>query len=165
MKFLLPVLAVLIISSCKKPEEYPIEPVITFKSISTSRNAQGFDQKMYVVLNFTDGDGDIGYLTSGLNDPIFDDPNSPYYNNYVADIFRMENGNWVPYPTILPLAGRLPYITPEGKNKAVKGEIVCEFAVPLQAHQDTFRLDVFIYDRGLHKSNTVSTDPFILNTQ
>lgn len=158
-------LIALIIASCKKPDEFPIVPVITYKEIYTSRNAQGFDQKITVVLSFTDGDGDVGYKATGQNDPIFDDPTSQYYNNYIAKLFQFTNGTWVEYPTILPLGGRLPYLTPTGKNKTLKGDISCDIDVPPQSLQDTFRLDVFIYDRALHQSNTVTTSAIILNSQ
>jgi hypothetical protein len=67
--------------------------------------------------------------------------------------------------TIVPLGGRLPYLTPIGKNKALKGEISCAVDVPLHANQDTFRLDIFIYDRALHQSNFVTTSEIVLSTQ
>ena len=166
------ILTGIVILACKKPDEFPLEPVITFKSISSLQNLQGYDEKISVVLGFTDGDGDIGYKNRGENDAIFDDPNSIYYNNYFVTYSLFRNGVWstvsttVPIlPPIDPIAGRLPYITPNGKNKSLKGEISCDIDVPLQATQDTFRLDLFIYDRSLHKSNIITTTEFILNTQ
>lgn len=166
MKYLIIILlSAFALSSCKKPDEFPVIPAVTYKSIYSSRNAQGYDDKLTVLLDFTDGDGDVGYKDPGLNDPIFDDPNSQYYNNYVANLFQYKNGVWISYPTILPLGGRLPFLTPETKNKSIKGEIACDFDVPLQATQDTFRLEVFIYDRALHQSNKVNTDAIILTTQ
>jgi len=164
MKYLSVVLVFLALS-CKKPDEYPIEPIISFKSIYSLQNASGIDQKMTVLLDFTDGDGDIGYKPVGENGAIFDDPNSQYYNNYSATLFQFNDGAWEEYTTVLPLGGRLPYLTPEGKNKAMKGEIACDFDVPPNAVQDTFRLDVFIYDRALHKSNVVTTAAIVLTTQ
>jgi hypothetical protein len=163
--FLLLFFIALFESSCKKPDEFPDEPVITYKDIYSTRNAQGYDQKMTVLLNFTDGDGDVGYREVGQNGSIYDDPNSQYYNNYVAKLFQFTNGNWTEYPTILPLGGRLPYLTPFGKNKTLKGEISCDVDVPLHAVEDTFRLEIFIYDRALHKSNVATTSEIVLNTQ
>jgi hypothetical protein len=153
------------VSSCRKPDEFPIEPVITFKSIFSTKNALGYDEKMTVLLDFTDGDGDVGYRPVGQNDPIFDDPTSPYYDNYVAKLFQYKNNTWSEYPTVLPLGGRVPYLTPLGKIKTLKGEISCEFDVPPACVSDTFRLDIFIYDRAFHKSNTITTSAIILNTQ
>ena len=158
------IIIILCITSCRKPEEFPIEPVITYKDIYTIRDTSEFDEKIKVIINFTDGDGDVGYRVNGQNDSIFDDPNSQYYNNYIAKLFQFKSGNWVEYPTILPLGGRLPYLTPVGKNKALKGEITCDIDVPPQSANDTFRFDIFIYDRSLHQSNTVTTSAIILKT-
>ncbi len=163
--FYLSIIIALAFSSCRKPDEFPVEPVITFKNIYSTKNAQGHDQKITVILSFTDGDGDIGYKDQGQNDPIFDDPASQYYDNYVAKYFQFKNGAWVEYPTRSPLGGRLPYLTPIGKNKTLKGDISCYIDVPIPSIKDTFRLDIFIYDRALHKSNTVTTPEIVLTTQ
>ena len=158
----------MIISSCRKPDEFPVEPIITFKSVSTIQNLQGYDAKIIVVLGFTDGDGDIGYKQPGENDPIFDDTTSIYFSNYFARYSILRNGVWLTTESpILPprdsLEGRIPYLTPDSKNKSLKGEISCEFFTPFFAIQDTFRLDLYIYDRSLHKSNVVTTAEFIIN--
>jgi hypothetical protein len=159
------VILIIFSAGCKKPDQYPNEPVIVYKDIYSTRNSLGFDQKLTIVLNFTDGDGDVGYRDIGKNGATYDDPSSPYYNNYVATYYKYTNGAWVEFPTIVPAGGRLPYLTPVGKNKTLKGEIQCDVDVPLNADEDTFRIDIFIYDRALHKSNIVTTSDFILNTQ
>lgn len=153
------------ISSCRKPDEFPVQPVITYKSIFATQNAQGFDDKVTVLLDFTDGDGDVGYKPLGENGSPYDDPASQYYDNYVAKLFQFKDTAWVEYPTVLPLGGRIPYLTPQGKIKTLKGEIACDFDVPPAAALDTFRMDIFIYDRSFHQSNTVTTTAFVLNTQ
>src|SRR5436853_28870 len=100
----------LIFSSCKKPVEYPNEPVISFKSIYTERNASGIDTKLYVLLDFTDGDGDIGYNDVGLNDAIYDDPLSPYYNNFKVKTYHYDNGVLV--NDTIDLSARMLDVTP-----------------------------------------------------
>jgi hypothetical protein len=65
---------VLVAISCKKPDQFPDTPVITYKDIYSTRNSQGYDTKMTVLLNFTDGDGDVGYKDIGQNGPLYDDP-------------------------------------------------------------------------------------------
>src|SRR4051812_458555 len=86
------------IVGCKKPDQFSEIPSIDFKTIYTLKDVQGYDTACYVVINFTDGDGDIGYhsVESHLNDPEFDDPVSPYYNNYQVKSYRRENGVWGP---------------------------------------------------------------------
>jgi hypothetical protein len=165
--YIILLLLVIAFGSCKKPETFPIEPVITFKSIYTTQNSLNYDATMFVLLDFTDGDGDIGYNDAGLNDAIFDDPNSIYYNNFKVKTYQWKNGTWFsghPWDTI-DLSARIPYITPLVSNKTLKGEIKRELPLPPHAVNDTFKFEIFIYDRGLHKSNVVTTDPIILNTQ
>ena len=155
--------------SCKRPDEFPIIPVISFKSISISKDTLGFDNKITLLLNFTDGDGDVGYYDNGQNDSIFDNPKSPYYDNYIVTYFLLKDGVWVSdalpiIPPLLQPGGRLPYLTPKGKNKSLKGEITCYIDPPVGAINNTFRMDIFIYDRSLHKSNIITTPDFILTT-
>lgn len=165
-KNFLPALAftVLSIFACKKPDEFPLVPAIEFKSIYTTKDAQGFDRRVFVTISFTDGDGDIGYHSreSGKNDAIFDDPTSQYYNNFIVKTLILRNGLWNSIDT--PISARVPYLTPEGPNKALRGEIVREFTVPIPLVQDTLRYEIFIYDRSLNKSNTITTTSVILNT-
>lgn len=163
--FYLSILIALAASSCKKPDEFPIEPIITFKDIYSSQNAQGFDENITINLSFTDGDGDVGYKDIGQNDAIFDDPTSEYYRNYQATLFQLVNGAWVERPSITGFGGRLPYLTPTVKNKSLKGDISCDIFLSSLAVEDTFRFDVFIYDRSFHKSNIVSTAAIFLNVQ
>jgi hypothetical protein len=152
MKYLrfLPIILALVLSfyGCKKPDEFPIIPSIEFKSIYSTRNFLGYDQNVMVTISFTDGDGDIGYYSreSGLNDPIFDDPSSQYYNNFIVKTFILQNGIWNTIDT--PVSARLPYLTPEGPNKGLRGEIQRELSVPVPLNNDTLRYEIFIYDRA-----------------
>lgn len=165
-------MATMVFSSCKKPDEYPIIPSIEFKQIYSARDTGGYDENVITVISFTDGDGDLGYYTaeSGKNDPIFDDPNSEYYYNYHVIKWQKENGVWsidslADNGEKLNLGGRLSYMTPSGKNKALKGEIKQTVAIDVALQNDTFRYDIFIYDRALHKSNVVRTDEIVLTTR
>jgi hypothetical protein len=152
---------VLMLAACKKPDEYPIIPAINFNSMFKTDNGQGIDQQLSVVLDFTDGDGDIGYRSSD-----YTDPTSEYYNNYKASFYKFSSGSWTLVPTGTLMQGRIPYLTPDGKNKTLKGQIQCDFLLAgLTATNDTFRLEVFIYDRALHKSNSITTPAITLKTQ
>ena len=99
----------LALTSCKKPEEYPLEPSITFRDLVVYKNTQGWDDFVRVNISFTDGDGDIGYKEPGQNDPIFDDPSSPYRLNYIGTYSLLRNGVWVYVNTadpVIPLEAR-----------------------------------------------------------
>ena len=72
------------------------------------------------------------------------------------------NGVWNTIDT--PVSSRIPYLTPDGKNKALKGDILRELNLPFPLLNDTMKYDIFIYDRALHQSNTITTPEFIFNT-
>lgn len=158
-------LAVLAVAACKKPVEYPIEPIIAFKSIEVGQAADGYDERVFVTITFTDGDGDIGYYPreSGRNDWIFDDPSSQYYNNYIVKTYIRDAGAWREDTT--NVSARLPYMTPEGAIKALKGEITRELTLPPLLNRDTLQYEIFIWDRMLHKSNVIVTTPIVVSTR
>lgn len=162
----------IMLSACKKPDEYPIIPAIEFKEIYGERDSSGFDASAVVVITFTDGDGDLGYYSpeSGKNDPIFDDPNSEYYTNYKVTKYQLINNVWQKDSLAdngepLNLNGRMFYMTPSGKNKALKGEIRHSIAIDVGLSSDTFKYDIYITDRALHKSNVITTAPVVLTTR
>ena len=143
MKYFIAFFLVLSLASCKKPDEYPIIPAISFVNYFTTQNAQGLDDKLSIVLDFTDGDGDIGYKDVGQNGAPFDTNGSEYYNNYKGSFYKYTAGTWTLIPTGTLLQGRLPYLTPDSKNKSLKGQIQCDFLLlGLVANMDTFRMEV-----------------------
>jgi len=161
-------ISALAFNACKKPLEYPIIPAIDFKRLESVKDANGKDQALLVTIGFTDGDGDIGYFSpeSGLNDPIFDfpaDATNPYYTNFKVKTYHLINNVWT--IDTVDLSARIPYLTPTGSNKALKGEIQRELPLNIGLVNDTFYYEIFIYDRGLHASNTVKTTNVVLNTQ
>lgn len=165
IRLLLSVFFVTAFFACKKPIEYPLEPVISFKSIAISQDAGGYDSKVFVTISFTDGDGDLGYYPreSGRNNPLFDDPASPYYNNFIVTTYIKRSGTWITDTT--NVSARLPYMTPEGANKALKGDIERELTLPPSLTLDTLKYDIFIWDRALHQSNTITTSEFVVSTR
>ena len=157
--------ALITMLSCKKPTEYPLEPILTFKSVYVKQDVPGIDSKVYVTISFTDGDGDIGYYPreSGQNASVFDDPSSPYYNNFIVKTWIRRSGTWTEDTT--NVSARLPYMTPQGVNKALKGDIQRELTLPPQLNSDTLKYDIYIWDRSFHKSNTVTTSPVVVTTR
>jgi hypothetical protein len=165
LKRFLYIASLFLVFACKKEVEYPVEPIIRFESIEVEQDADGYDQKVYVTISFTDGDGDIGYYPreSGQNAWIFDDPASQYYNNYIVKTSLLRSGSWIVDTT--NVSARLPYMTPEGAIKALKGEIRRELTLPPALVSDTLQYEIFIWDRALHKSNVVTTPAIVVNTR
>src|SRR5205823_1110986 len=116
-------------------------PALTFKSLDFTQTNPGVS--FTLVASFTDGDGDIGYHREGGNGAIFDSTYSPYYSNFNITLFRFKNGMWtdtihfyyppfnlVTYDTLVTFETRIPYLTPDGKNKGLKGDIYSTHDLP-----------------------------------
>lgn len=153
--FLLLIAAFLI--SCSKKEEYPIIPEIEFLGMTKLYDPvlQRYDRGV-LDISFKDGDGDIG---------LFENQTEPPYNFYVK-YFELQNGSEtrvVIYDTN-EFNARIPVLTPSGSVKAIKGEIEDTLNIfNMLSPFDTIKFEVYLVDRELHKSNTVSTGWFLRN--
>lgn len=160
---------IILLSSCLKPESYPIEPVLSDAYFVDNGDSTGV-----VTVTFTDGDGDIGLREKDTVDPY--SPGTYFYYNYYLEYYEYMNGNWVRgtadpngnnFPTADPVtfAFRLEDITPEGKNKALKGQI----SVTLEPYyfntnsesSDSIKYAITLIDKAQNISNTIETDPII----
>ena len=167
-----------IFSGCGHEDVYPLIPALEFKNITQGsyNNLKTFT----LTATFTDGDGDIGYFQDRPNDPEFDDTLSQYYYNFVLQLQVSKNGVWkdtvIMYvdeniDSILTdndttyyndlISTRLPYLTQDGQNKGLKGDIDKTGFFPLPI-ADTIRFRAFIYDRAKHKSNEIYTPGFFI---
>lgn len=156
----------LIFNSCKKGEQFPVEPAIKFKSLEKFSDANGVDTALVLSITFTDGDGDIGLKAEDVNPPY--DPGSEFYYNLYATYFIEQSGVFVPLPVSAVNGYRIPYIENNSSNKAISGEIKIDLEIlglNLIAPEGNFRFEVYIYDRALHKSNVITTDPIYLKNQ
>lgn len=166
---ILSLLVILVSISCKKYEEYPPEPVLEFSDFLILRDTAGIDQRGILKMTYTDGDGNIG-----LNDS---DTVAPYDYNLFIKYFELQRGvfkeiflvtpNYINDSTVIydtaTFNGRIPILTPAGKNKAIRGEIEDTLFInnPLSPY-DTIKFEIYIVDRDLNKSNTISTPPIIV---
>lgn len=153
--FLVFVFAILIFSACKDATEYPIEPVISFKSLTAETDANGNTSSATLVISFTDGDGDVG-----------SDESSALDNFFVTGFLKINNV-WteIVFPDSSTLNGRIETLTPDGRNKSIRGDISFQTtAFPLHQTNRPMRYEVYLYDRALHRSNTVTTSEIIVTT-
>jgi len=152
--------ALVFFTGCKKADEYPIEPVITFKSLTTTKDEQGRDHYAVVEISFTDGDGDIGIDDSEINIPPF---TGEYANNVHINYYFYDNGIWTSDSQYNDV-GRIRVITPEGNQKAIRGDIKKETISLPPLDTLLVRFEVYIYDRALHKSNIITTPEIVVTT-
>lgn len=180
MKYLLKysaalLLLALLVSGCREEPNYPDEPAISFDRVDQytyTKNRITFDS-LVVVVDFTDGDGNLGLrrTPTGNSDPDFQPPfdqTSPYFNNFFANLQIKRGSIYVPYPfpvTSLNLNGRFPRLSTDDQDETLEGEIrytLTNFSNDIFDPRDTVRFEIYIYDRALNKSNVVYSDDVVL---
>lgn len=172
LRLILSLVIVLTGISCRRIEDFPPEPVISFLDFEKIFNVTDsiYDQGI-LKFEFTDGDGDLG-LAKGDTFPPFN-PGSKYYYNLIIDFYELRNGveTYVPitfynqeteqYDTVY-LSARIPLLTPRGSNKALIGEIHDTlFIYNYLSDYDTLFFKFRIVDRALNESNEERT-PYIV---
>jgi len=140
---------ILVPISCKKIQQLPPEPVISFTGFSMfdSTTILGNTHKAGILeFHFEDGDGDIG-----LAQPYPDDPN-PDTTNLTFFVYKKGNGLFnEPSDTI---GYRIPYIERIGQNQVLKGTIQITFLYIGYLNSDTIFYEFFLEDRAGNISNT-----------
>ncbi len=140
------VVSALGMQGCLETESYPVEPAIL------STNLTVMTDSLLVEVEFTDGDGDIGFMeedTAGFNLLV------EYYE------WNFNSGEWEQGVNLLgePIAfnARIPNITPTGRNKSLKGlireTIEPPYFNPLSVYSDTIKYRVKLIDRALRESS------------
>lgn len=159
-------MAVMIGTGCLRTEEYPPEPMITFDGfmLVDSVDQLGNENTYCIVtIGFTDGDGDVGLRESDTTGRFH--PDSLYYHNLLVDYYEWNDttGSFELIDDLdLSFSARIPYLTPEGKNKTLKGEIVYDMNVSFTG-SDTIRFDFRLVDRSFTESNLVESPAVIIN--
>ena len=149
-------------SACLETVEYPPEPIISFDryELIDSTDALG-NAVTYctVYIGFTDGDGDLGLLPSDTIGPYHVD--SLYHNNLWVDYFENRDGGLTEIIQEPSYSGRIPYLTPPGQNKQLKGTIRYVMDVSYRS-SDTLQFDFRLVDRALRVSNRESSPIIVL---
>ena len=145
-------------AACVSPPDYPIEPNITFLSLSknTMRQGQlGNEDSLFVTFSFTDGDGDLGNSGQAGKDSI--------------NIFLTDKRTNTPAEERF----RLPLVPEQGAGNGISGEITlllfttcCNVLPPCEPSTtkpiDTLVYEIYIKDRAGHSSNKIQTSPIYL---
>jgi len=118
---------IVLTTGCKQDVIYPIIPSIKFKDYSIQKSVLGKDSALKLTISYTDGDGDLGLKQEDINPP-FDSGSIYYYNMYVY-YYELIGNKWSQV-TINDFSNdtirfkyRIPYLTPNADNKAIKGDI------------------------------------------
>jgi hypothetical protein len=137
-------------SACLKKQSASPIPVIEFKDFQSNKDTAN------LLINFIDGDGDIG-LTQNDTVP----PNN--YNCFITYLEK-QNGVWVRRQLPLDFNYRIPVVNTGKKDKKIKGEIKIAlkpfYYDPFSAF-DTIKYEIYIVDKALNKSNVILTPEIV----
>ena len=143
-----------IISSCQKPVEYPIIPAIAFKELYSVPFTSSIGGTVYMTMSFTDGDGNVGL---GQKDTLY-----PYKYNLYVTLYTKQKGVFSKYifsDSTSNFNARIPILNANSPNKTLKGDILYKMDF---LTVDTCKMDVYIVDRDMNKSNVVTTPEFVI---
>lgn len=146
-----------ILCACTKSPDFPPEPTIEFKQIINNTIQQAQDSA-FVTINFTDGDGDIGFFDN-IQD-IFLIDTRPSQNGAITALF-------------------MPLVPELGSENGISGEIrfpIITCCVPPpgfagcqpvtdafpEYQRDTVIYEMYIEDRAGNRSNTITLEPIFL---
>ena len=146
------------LTGCVKEEQYPVIPEIGFQSYATYTSIDGKDSLGLVTIWYKDGDGNIGLYPSDTVEPL-------KYNFYLKFLQQID-GQMVevqPVDTNVNFNARIPILTPNGRNKNIKGEITMTLELYFASQilkSDVIAFEIYIKDRGQNKSNVVTSPSF-----
>jgi hypothetical protein len=172
--FYFSVVLVVALYSCKKETTpAPAPPVISYGDFAISSGTRAL-----LTINFSDADGDIG-LNQSDTIGFYAKNTVGYYDFYMRYYYWSKNFNkfmpyYFPWSTSnnyidsAIVTYRIPFVTNNTKSKGLDGQIIVDInqykPLPNSVYSNdsltTFRFDIWIYDRALHKSNVVTTPTF-----
>lgn len=149
---------ILLSNGCFKKQHFPTQPILTYKDFRIAGDSA------VLMMNFTDGDGDIGLRDEEVDSPY--DFNSEFYYNFTVEYYEKDDQlGWIPG---LDLNGdsilfqyRIHPFTDLKKKSGIKGVIETTiepiYYNPFSTQSDTIRYRVRLIDRALNKSEWVET--------
>ncbi len=149
-----------IFSGCMKKQSFSDIPQISFQSMELLVDTANVVRMGILTINYQDGNGDIGLNPSDTFPPY--QKNGPYYYNYIINFFEKQNGVFQQVNLDIPFSLRIPVLTPNDPNKAIKGFITDSIDLYPPPLHDTIQFQAYIYDRALNKSNTITTPEIVL---
>ncbi len=161
-----------VVLSCRKFEDFPDIPTITYDNFIVLMNMEsGITERGVLVFSYTDGDGDLGLDKGDTLVPF--DKDGDYYYNLILRYFEKQHGVFVEVPILawnadssyfdtLTFNSRFPVLTPESGNQAIKGIFQDTLFIynPLSEF-DTIKFKAQIIDRALNISNEIKTGEII----
>jgi len=162
--------------SCRKFEEFPIEPVIQYENFLLEYNPEtGKTERGVLMFSYTDGDGDLGLGPNELYAPF--NPGSKYYYNLIISYYEKQNGTFIEVPLLswnadsayydtLTFNSRFPRLLKDVEDQPIQGQFSDTLFIfnPLSDY-DTIKFSAYIIDRALHESNVIETPEIVRSSK
>lgn len=164
------------LTSCFNAPDYPIEPSIDFKEVQVKHIPSGGGQlardTLKFVLNFKDGDGDLGLSPDDLASAPFNETTGGHnnrgygYNYFIQPLIQNDAGEFVQFVNPGGFVGEYDSYFPRldgetGKPAPLKGVLNYKFYIDIDGAifkpGQKFKFEISILDRGLHESNKITT--------
>jgi hypothetical protein len=175
----------LCLGACQTPPEFSKTPAITLDRLAKFHLNKIYDEEgipisqgrdsINISLNFKDGDGDLGLDQSDLVPPYYvNGKKTDYYNNFFIDMYVLKHKKWskIIFDHNLNFNSQFQRFQKGDKKSPLKGTMYYNFSIDNSVpetfnfgYKDTLMFEVYILDRALNKSNTVTTDPVILSLE
>ncbi len=151
------IITALAVTACTKEPDFPPEPEISFERIDSNVIRQAVDSA-FVVINFMDGDGDIGSSENDRNIFLIDTRSSQGNDTIRRSMPQVPN-----FGNDSGISGeiRLPVSTCCTPPPGAAGCLPVSDAFP-EFQRDTVIYQVFITDRAGNQSNTITLEPIFL---
>ena len=161
-------LAVVSISSCSTPPDFPDKPKIEVAGVTVFRLGGNFGLRdsIEIALKFQDGNGDLGLDDTDNTGPFaFNGGRNRYYQNYfLQPYYKNRQGIFVPLTPRGDANGRFVRLTkPDAKAGPLEGTLRRALPISLDtafAYRPgtEYKFEVSIADRSLNESNVVTTN-------
>ncbi|MDB5233688.1 MAG: hypothetical protein JWR44_681 [Hymenobacter sp.] len=167
------------LSGCLQAPDYPVVPAIDYNRVEVNHIPAGIEDavdELTFVLDFRDGDGDLGLsledlATAPYNTKTGGHNNLGFGHNYFIQPYKKVNGVWTQYIVPGSFKGEYDSYFPrldaaDTKPAPLKGELRYKLPISLggapYAPGQVFRFEISILDRALNESNTITTGEITL---
>lgn len=166
------ILTLLFWTSCEKVPDFDESPEITFNGITKVINFDPLTlvetDSITITVDFKDGDGDLGLEIDEANSGDFI---GEFSKNFHVTFFKKIDGEFIDITDAgaepLDFGGVFEKLAPTDEIAPIQGTLSHHFRL-LHTNDpnflikgDTLRFEVYIYDKQLNKSNTITTSEII----
>jgi hypothetical protein len=154
-----------VLVSCYKEPSFSLSPEISFSKIEKFVRLDQFTgarkDSIILSINFTDGDGDLGINAEEIGRQF---KASDY--NYLVSPFRKNKGKTESFVPLETFSGFFPKLKTDNKLGPIEGKLSYRIQIETAFWpkvRDTLSFEVRIKDRSGNLSNTIVTEPIVVN--